>query len=163
MTVNDIEFRSPAAGDLGWIIGAHGRHYVRNERFDPDFERMVAEVLVNFLTYRDPDRERLWVAYSQERPVGSLLCAEEGEDARFRLFFVDDSMRGLGLGRQFLEHGIAHAKASGFARAVLSTHAEHEAACRLYARVGFVCEDTTPSQAYGRLLNEQTWGLSLSD
>lgn len=163
MSVTKIEIRDPVPGDLGWIIGEHGRHYVGSEGFDADFERVVAEVLVNFLNTRDPERERLWVVYHQDRPVGSLLCSAEGEDARLRLFFVHGSMRGKGLGRQMLDHGVAHARAHGFAGVVLSTHAEHEAACRLYAKAGFICEDTTPSQAYGRLLNEQTWALALSE
>lgn len=163
MDLNRLEIREPAPGELGWIIAEHARHYVLVEAFDPEFERVVAEVLVNFLTARDPEREKLWVASFDGAPVGSLLCAEEGEDARLRLFFIHSSMRGKGLGRVMLDHGIAHARGNGFARVMLSTHAEHEAACRLYAKAGFVCEDTAPSQAFGRLLNEQTWVLGLGE
>lgn len=161
MNERTSQIREPMPGDLGWIIAEHGRHYVQAEGFDPDFERVVAEVLVNFLTVRDPEREKLWVASVDGQPVGSLMCSEEGNEARIRLFFVHKVGRGQGIGQQLLECGIDHARRSGFTRLLLSTHAEHEDACRLYARMGFQCEDTHPSKAFGRLLNEQTWVLPL--
>lgn len=157
------QIRELAPGDLGWVIGEHGRHYVQAEGFDPDFERVVAEVLVNFLNSRDPEREKIWVITAGGSPVGSLMCADEGDEARFRLFFVHHSVRGQGIGRRLLAHGIDHARSHGYAQVALSTHAEHEAACRLYAEAGFVCEDTTPSMAFGRKLNEQTWVRALTE
>ena len=163
MDQSGIVIRTPGPGDLGWIISEHGHHYVQLEGFDPDFERVVAEVLVNFLTVRDPEREALWVVTLDGQRVGSLLCADEGEDARFRLFYVNPSCRGRGVGTRLLDYGIRAAKDMGYERIALSTHAEQEGACRLYAAAGFTIEDSNRSTAYGRVLNEQTWVLPLTE
>ncbi|WP_108257704.1 GNAT family N-acetyltransferase [Mangrovicoccus ximenensis] len=153
--------RDPAPGDLGWIIGQHGRHFVGELGFDPDYERLVAEELVNFLGQRDAARDRIWIAARGGTPGGSILCMGEGEEARLRFFYVAPEARGHGVGRMLLRQLIDHARDQGFEQVILSTHAEQEAACRLYARAGFACIDSAPSHTWGRKLTEQTWSLPL--
>ncbi|WP_171060626.1 GNAT family N-acetyltransferase [Poseidonocella sp. HB161398] len=153
--------RDPAPGDLGWIIAEHGRHYVGEEGFDPDYERSVAEALVNFLGQRDPGRDRIWIAAKGGAPMGSILCAGEGDEAWARFFYVHPGARGHGVGRMLLRALIDHARAQGFVQVILSTHAEQEAACRLYGRTGFTLVDSARSHAWGRPLTEQTWSLPL--
>ncbi|WP_172328334.1 GNAT family N-acetyltransferase [Mangrovicoccus sp. HB161399] len=155
------QLRDLAPGDLGWIIAEHGRHFVGREGFDPDYERLVAEVLVNFLVQRDPGRDRIWIAARDGRPGGSILCAGEGDEARLRFFYVHPEARGHGVGRMLLRRLIDHAREQGFERVILSTHAEQEAACRLYSKAGFTCIDSAPSHSWGRPLTEQTWVLAL--
>lgn len=165
--------RAPAPGDLGWIVAEHGRHYVGREGFAPSFEALVAGILGQLHGGQDggQGREadkpavRTWIAAGTAPiapgPLGTVTCAPDGPDMRLRLFYVVPQARGLGVGRALLEAVLDHARAHAAVRVILSTHAEHTAACRLYARNGFVCHRSQRQPSHGRNLTVQDWALTL--
>jgi L-amino acid N-acyltransferase YncA len=60
-----------------------------------------------------------------------------------------------------LRECLGYARACGYRRMVLWTHASHRAACVLYAAEGFRMVDETPARAFGQEVIDQTWEIVL--
>jgi GNAT superfamily N-acetyltransferase len=85
----------------------------------------------------------------------------EPDQARLRLFWLEPSIRGTGLGRRMLEAWLGFARQAGYRRAMLWTHESHAAAGRLYARTGFEITATRPARNFGQDVVEQRWERAL--
>lgn len=148
-------------GDAGWIIGAHGALYARDEGYDASFEAQVARIMAEFLDRADP-REAAWIAESGGRRLGTISCMREDDDtARLRLFILVPEARGQGLGQRLHDACRDFARAKGYRRVVLWTHESHRAACALYARNGWRLVRSTPALAYGQAVVDQDWEIAL--
>ncbi|MEM8879583.1 MAG: GNAT family N-acetyltransferase [Pseudomonadota bacterium] len=161
--MQDIALRDIKIGDAGWLIQRHAECYAAAEQFDASFELLVADIVVDFLRNRDLTCERAWIAESGDARLGSIFCVRGARprQAKLRLFFLEPTARGRGLGRRLLETCLAYARDKGYAQMTLSTHASHTAACALYAKSGFTLEARRPVRAFGVDLEEQDWVLSL--
>jgi GNAT superfamily N-acetyltransferase len=120
---------------------------------------LVARILADFLEKHDPNRERGWIARAGSTRLGSIFCVEgpEPHTAKLRLFLLEPTARGLGLGRRLLDACVSFARETGYRRMVLWTHESHTSACALYARSGFVCVRSKPVHSFGQDLIEQEW------
>lgn len=158
----EIMLRDLAIGDAGWIISRHATLYAEEEGYDATFEALVAEILAGYIRGHDPARERAWVAVRGKERLGCIFCVRgDDETAKLRLFLVEPAARGTGLGRRLLRECLSYARARGYGRMVLWTHASHRAACALYAAHGFRMVDETPTQGFGQDVIDQTWEISL--
>jgi hypothetical protein len=83
-------------GDLGAITRWHGELYSREFGFDETFEAYVAVALRQFvLSHHDGDR--LWIAESDQKIVGSIaIVGAKTLDAQLRWFLVETALRGRG-------------------------------------------------------------------
>ena len=161
--MSKITLRPLRPGDAGWIVMRHAELYHAHDGFDARFEALVARIVAEFIERHAPPVERGWIA---ERPDGTrqgcIFCLRhDARTAKLRLFLVEPSVRGAGLGQRLLEAFLAHARDSGFERVTLWTHESHRAACRLYARNGFACTASRPVRSFGQDLMEQTWERGL--
>jgi DNA-binding MarR family transcriptional regulator/ribosomal protein S18 acetylase RimI-like enzyme len=157
-----VALRDLGPGDAGWVIGRHGALYARDEGYDCSFEALVASILSDFLTRRDPICERGWIAEQSGRRLGSIFCVRDSDDvARLRLFLVEPQVRGLGLGQRLLDTCQDFARAAGYRRMVLWTHESHRAACALYARNGWRLTSSRPGRAFGQPVVDQEWDREL--
>jgi len=153
-----VEIRAHLPGELGWVVGRHGRCYARDHGFDESFEALVAEVLARYVRAGDRNRERLWIAARGETPLGSImLTRRERATAQLRLFWVEPEARGLGVGTALLETCVRFAEACGYARIVLWTQDFSTVARRLYARHGFQRRESYPDVSCGRSLVIERW------
>ena len=149
-------------GDAGWIVMRHGALYARDEDYGPAFEALVARILADFIEWRDPARERAWMARAGGRTVGSVLLAADPDGwARLRCFLVEPEMRGTGLAGRMFDALAAFARGAGYPGLRLRTHESHRAAGRLYARKGMTMVSCEPVQAFGQAAVEQVWELPL--
>jgi GNAT superfamily N-acetyltransferase len=150
----DARLRPFRADDARWVVRRHVDLYARDEGFDVRFEAAVARLVAGHVS--EPHaHDRGWIAEGDEGRRGCLFCMhEDDETARLRLFLVEPEVRGAGLGRRLLDAALAHARATGHARLVVSTYDSHRAACRLYTAAGFARRAGRPVQAYGRDLLE---------
>ena len=157
-----IDLRPFTAGDLDWLTARHRALYARAHGFDDSFGDLVETILRDFLARHDPACEAGWVPWEGGRPLGSIFCVRaDATTAKLRLFLVEPEARGTGLGRQLLETCTGFAKGAGYRGMRLWTHAEHEAACALYARAGWRLVASEPVHSFGVDLTEQTWTLDL--
>ncbi|HSI11329.1 MAG TPA: bifunctional helix-turn-helix transcriptional regulator/GNAT family N-acetyltransferase [Chthoniobacter sp.] len=154
--------RSPAPGDLGWIVHRHGVLYAQEYGYDQRFEGEVAEVVATFARHQKPGRDQCWVAERDGEIVGSvLLVAQNTTTAQLHLLLVEPKARGSGLGRRLVGEAIRFARTAGYQRIRLWTQAELKPARKLYQSVGFkiVAEETRDS--FGKKLKVEMWELKL--
>ncbi len=154
--------RPHRSGDMGWIIGAHGRIYTEEYGWDDTFEAMVAEIASNFLRNFDPKSECCWIAEQQGRQIGSAMVVRDNDEtAKLRLVIVDPDARGLGVGLRLVEECINFSKRAGYSRMILWTNDNLYAAIAVYKKLGFVLEREEPHHSFGKDLVGQIWSLEL--
>lgn len=150
-------------GDIGHIVERHGTLYARERGWDHTFEAYVARPLAEFALSYDAERERIWLAESAGRVVGSIAIVDAGgDDAQLRWFLVEPECRGMGVGTRLIDEALAFCRATGRRRVFLWTVRGLEAAAHLYARAGFRVTESLPGEPWGAAVVEQRWDLELT-
>lgn len=154
--------REHRPGDIGWVIGAHGRLYAEEYGWDLSFEALVAEIAAKFLREFKPGRERCFIAELDEAPAGSAFVVEEDEaTAKLRLVLVEKRAQGYGLGKRLVREAVGFARAAGYARMVLWTNDILHAARAIYVAEGFKLVAEERHHSFGQDLVGQNWELVL--
>ena len=144
------------------MVALHAESYARDEGFDSSFGPLVAGILDDFLAQNDPAREAGWIAWQGDQRLGSIFCVRiSDEQAKLRLFILDQAARGKGLGRRLLDHNMQFARRAGYQRMTLWTHESHRAAGALYAGAGWSLVSSLPVTSFGQALIEQHWEIEL--
>ena len=157
------QIRTYTAADAPWIVEQHATLYASEFGFDDSFGPLVSEILEDFNSTHDPDRERGWIAETADQVrLGCIFCVSRGPDmAKLRLFLLTPEARGQGLGKRLLETCMGFARKRGYAQMTLWTHAEHAAACKLYGAAGFTRTESKPVRSFGQSLTEESWTIAL--
>ncbi|MFI6286485.1 GNAT family N-acetyltransferase [Streptomyces sp. NPDC051018] len=155
--------RDPGPGELGWVVQRHGALYAAEYGWNADFEGLVARIVADFAQDHDPHLERVWIAESDGRPVGSVMCVRDDAPAtaRLRLLLVEPEARGHGLGDLLVRSVVDFARDVGYREVVLWTNDVLAGARRLYQRAGFTLVAEKPHRSYGVDLVGQDWRLPL--
>ncbi|MER6015753.1 bifunctional helix-turn-helix transcriptional regulator/GNAT family N-acetyltransferase [Streptomyces bluensis] len=161
----DVILRGPAPGDLGWIVQRNAAVYAAEYGFDADYEGLVARIVADFAEDHDPDRERVWIAELDGRPVGGVMCVRDDNDppgaARLRLLLVEPDARGLGIGDRLVRACVEFAREVGYREMVLWTNDCLTSARRIYQHHGFALVAEKPHHSFGVDLVGQDWRLDL--
>lgn len=157
-----VSYRPHGPGDMGWIVQRHGELYARTHGWDQHFEAMVADIVAKFLERYDPACERSWIAEVDGRRAGAIALVRRSKTiGQLRLFFVDPSVRGMGIGGRLVSECVGHARHVGYKKMVLSTVRSLAPARRLYEREGFQLTQESPEHAWGKDHIVQHWELKL--
>jgi DNA-binding MarR family transcriptional regulator/GNAT superfamily N-acetyltransferase len=151
-------------GDMGWVIHRESLGYAEEYGWDQSFEVLVSRITDAFLTNFDATCERCWIAEIDGQSVGHIFLVKHPEQpgtAKLRLFFVDRSVRGLGLGDALIKECIAFARSVGYRKINLWTQSILAAAHHLYEKAGFVLLKEEPHHSFGKDLIGQEWELEL--
>ncbi len=155
--------RAHRAGDIGWVVSAHGRLYAENYGWDASFEALVAEIAAKFLRNYQPDCERCFIAELDGAPAGSAFVVRESDAvARLRLVLVESRAQGLGLGKTLVREALGFARAAGYARMTLWTNDILHAARAIYLAEGFRLVAEEKHHSFGQDLVGQSWELDLA-
>jgi GNAT superfamily N-acetyltransferase len=151
------------AGDLGWVVMAHGRSYADEFGWDTSFEALVARIVADFAGAHDPQREAAWIAEVDGARAGCVFCvaSEEPGTAKLRILLVDPAARGRGVGSRLVRTCLDFARDAGYRRVTLWTNDVLVTARRLYQGVGFRLVDSERHHSWGRDLVGETWVLDL--
>lgn len=150
-------------GDLGELIRIHGVQNQRDYGFDATHEAYCARIAADFIIDGAGARSRAWLAKGNGAVIGSVLIVETlANRAQLRILFVDDSARGLGLGRWLVEDTLRFCRESGFAAVFLWTVEGLERAEHLYRSLGFEIAETRHSDGWGGPVTELRYDLKLT-
>ena len=150
------------AGDLGWVVMAHGELYDREFGWDSTFETLVARIVADYASERDPERYAAWIAEVDGVRVGCVFCVPADErTAKLRLLLVDPEARGTGIGKRLVAECLDFAKAAGYEAITLWTNDVLAAARRIYQSHGFELVAEEPHHSFGHDLVGQTWHRQL--
>jgi GNAT superfamily N-acetyltransferase len=152
--------RAPTFGDFGWIVARHGMLYAEEFGWDESFEGLVAGIVADFAKQNDPKRERCWIAEMDGENAGCIFLVRDSDEvARIRLLLVDPKARGLHLGARLVDECIKFARAAGYRRITLWTHAELVAARKIYASRGFTLTTSEKKRSFGKDVVSEHWDL----
>jgi DNA-binding MarR family transcriptional regulator/GNAT superfamily N-acetyltransferase len=161
-----IVLRPHRPGDMGWVVYREGALYAQEYGFDETFEALVAQIVADFLTHFDPQRERCWMAELNGQNVGHIFLVKhptEPSTAKLRLLLVEPSARGLKLGSTLVEECVSFARAVGYKKITLWTQSILVAARRIYQGAGFRLVEEQANFKFGRDLVSQTWEVDLTE
>ena len=153
------------AGDLGWVVMAHGEVYEREFGWNTEFEALVARIVADYAVDHDPEREAAWIAELAGQRVGCIFCVKDPADpeaAKLRILLVHPASRGHGLGARLVDECLAFARQAGYRRMRLWTNHPLDAARRIYAARGFELTEEEPHHSFGVDLVGQTYELDLT-
>jgi DNA-binding MarR family transcriptional regulator/N-acetylglutamate synthase-like GNAT family acetyltransferase len=157
-----VVLRDPLPGDLGWVVERNGAVYAAEYGWGWEIEAECAEIIAQFVRAFDPAHEKGFIAERAGERLGcTFLVREDEETARLRLVLVEAHARGLGLGSRLVREALAFARAAGYRRVVLWTHAVLTDARRVYEAAGFQLVDEHTHTRFGPEIVSQTWALTL--
>ncbi|BDC42873.1 bifunctional helix-turn-helix transcriptional regulator/GNAT family N-acetyltransferase [Paraburkholderia terrae] len=143
-------------GCIGDVASLHARYYSEHSGFGAYFEKLVATGLAEFAgLLPDPDRQ-LWLVSDNGRTLASIAIDGNAETrvAHLRWFIVDDSLRGLGIGRQLMTRAMAFVD-ERFDETYLWTFKGLDAARHLYEAFGFQLAEEAEGTQWGEAVVEQ--------
>jgi DNA-binding MarR family transcriptional regulator/N-acetylglutamate synthase-like GNAT family acetyltransferase len=158
-----ITLRSHRPGDMGWVVERHAALYYEQDGWGAPFEALIAGIVQDFLETFDAERERCWIAERDGERVGCVFVVKQSSTtAKLRLLIVEPSARGAGLGRRLVDECIAFARAKGYKKLVLWTHAHLVAARAIYRDAGFKkLPKTEVHDTFGPKAVSEFWELKL--
>ncbi|WP_020070569.1 bifunctional helix-turn-helix transcriptional regulator/GNAT family N-acetyltransferase [Paraburkholderia caledonica] len=143
-------------GCIGDIASLHARYYSQQSDFGVYFEKLVATGLSEFAgLLPDPGRQ-LWLVVDNGRTLASIAIDGNmtGRVAHLRWFIVDDSLRGLGVGRELMARAMAFVD-ERFDETYLWTFEGLDAARHLYEAFGFRLAEAARGTQWGKAVVEQ--------
>ena len=140
----DIQIRSDLrAGDLGRVIELHGTCYNDLPGFGLSFEAYVARTIAEYVLDNQA-RGRLWLAELGDRLIGcTAIALRDNGVGQLRWVLVDQSARGMGLGKRLVNAALDYCRAAGCESVYLETTDGLPESQALYEKLGFsVISDT---------------------
>lgn len=147
-------------GDLGMLIHIHGVQNRKDYGFDAQHEAYCARIACDFMLNPTPGRSRAWLVKKDGVVAGSVFVSDLADGrAQLRLLFVDDALRGLGLGRWLVEEAVRYGREAGFTSMFLWTVDGLDRALSIYRDCGFTLAQTKDNQDWGRRSRELRFDL----
>lgn len=148
--------------DIDWIIQRHDILYNEEYGFDETFKEYVSGALNKFVKNFDSEKENIWIAEVNEKPVGIIAIAKvDDKTAQLRWFLIEPFMRGKGLARKLMKVVVEFCKEKNYNNITLWTVSILDAARHIYRSFGFKIVETIEHEIWGRCLIEEKWDLSL--
>ncbi|BCG02186.1 MarR family transcriptional regulator (plasmid) [Paraburkholderia sp. PGU19] len=143
-------------GCIGDIASLHARYYSEHSGFGAYFEKLVASGLAEFAGSLPGSSRQLWLVSDNGRTLASIAIDGNAETrvAHLRWFIVDDSLRGLGIGRQLMTRAMTFVD-ERFDETYLWTFKGLDAARHLYETFCFQLAEEAEGTQWGKAVVEQ--------
>jgi GNAT superfamily N-acetyltransferase len=139
MTIsNDISVRNELrAGDLGRIIALHGECYDALPGFGLTFEAYVARTIAEYILDAGT-KGRIWMAERAGQLIGcTAIVLRDKNRGQLRWVLVDQSARGLGLGKRLVNDALHYCRNTSCKEVFLETTDGLPESQALYDALGF--------------------------
>jgi DNA-binding MarR family transcriptional regulator/GNAT superfamily N-acetyltransferase len=155
--------RTHGPGDIGYIIHRHGAIYAKDYQWDETFEALVAEIAAKFVREFDPKYDRCWIAERDDQFLGTIMCVKSDSPgtAKLRLLLVEETARGIGVGKRLVKECMKFATNAGYKKLSLWTQQNLIAARKLYVAAGFKLVKEEPHHSFGHDLTGEHWEVAL--
>jgi len=151
-------------GDIGYLAYLHGILYAKEYGYDQTFEEYVAGGLAEFVQSFSPDKDRIWLAETHDRIIGSIAIVGRSKvDAQLRWFLVHPDYRGLGIGKELLNEALQFCKERKYKNIFLWTTSELMEAGHLYTHFGFSKTEEKTHEIWGKKVTEEGYDLHLQN
>ncbi|RSF03766.1 bifunctional helix-turn-helix transcriptional regulator/GNAT family N-acetyltransferase [Achromobacter aegrifaciens] len=143
-------------GCIGDVASLHARYYAQASGFGVYFERKVASELAEFAEGLPATGKNIWLYVDNGRTLASIVIDGDlaAREAHLRWFIVDESLRGMGVGRVLLERAMAFVDAH-YDETYLWTFKGLDAARHLYEAAGFTLAEESEGRQWGSVVVEQ--------
>jgi len=156
--------RTHRPGDIGWIIHRHATYYDKEHDWGLKMEGLASQVGADFLENYNESTDRCWIAERDGEFLGCIILVKDRDQvntAKLRMFLVEPSARGLGLGQTLVQQCVRFARECGYAKIHLWTQGVLLPARRLYAKEGFQLASSEENEVFGMKLMGECWELAL--
>ncbi|QVQ26447.1 bifunctional helix-turn-helix transcriptional regulator/GNAT family N-acetyltransferase [Achromobacter deleyi] len=143
-------------GCIGDVASLHARYYAQASGFGVYFERKVATELSDFAEGLPAAGKNMWLYVDNGRTLASIVIDGDlaARQAHLRWFIVDESLRGMGVGRALLARAMAFVDAQ-YDETYLWTFKGLDAARHLYEAAGFTLTHASEGRQWGSVVVEQ--------
>ncbi len=143
-------------GCIGDVASLHARYYAQASGFGVYFERKVATELAEFAEELPARGKNLWLYVDGGRTLASIVIDGDlaTRKAHLRWFIVDESLRGMGVGRALLARAMAFVD-ERYDETYLWTFKGLDAARHLYEAAGFTLTQQSEGRQWGSVVVEQ--------
>lgn len=156
--INPVQIRTYEKTDLEYVINRHRELYAVEYGFGTEFTDYVEKYVKKFDEYHDADKENIWIAEEDGRPVGMIAIVKADEStAQLRWFLIEPEARGLGLGYMLMNTVMDFCLEKGYKHIFLWTVSILGAARKLYKSFGFKLTETKTNDSWGKELVEERW------
>ncbi|EHK63608.1 bifunctional helix-turn-helix transcriptional regulator/GNAT family N-acetyltransferase [Achromobacter arsenitoxydans] len=143
-------------GCIGDIASLHARYYAQASGFGVYSERKVATELAEFAEGLPAPGRNMWLYVDNGRTLASIVIDGDlaARQAHLRWFIVDESLRGMGVGRALLARAMAYVD-ERYDETYLWTFKGLDAARHLYEAAGFTLTQASEGRQWGSVVVEQ--------
>ncbi len=132
-------------GDLGRIITLHGKCYDSLPGFGLTFEAFVARTLAEYILDAHANG-RIWLAERDGQLIGcTAIVLRDEQQAQLRWVLVDQSARGLGLGKDLVDRALQYSRDNHCTSMYLETTDGLPESQNLYESLGFKIVSNEPA------------------
>lgn len=149
--------------DLAYVISGQLALYAAEYGFTSEiWNKYLTGGVQEFADRFDSRRDCMFIAEHNRVPCGSIAITHtEDGTAQLRFYFIEQTLRGNGAGRQLIDRAIGFCRDSGYERVFLWTFSTLDAARHIYEDKGFRITDTHVNEEWGEPILEEKWELEL--
>ncbi len=149
--------------DVNFIIGGQLELYEREYGFTSHLWKAYLTNGVHELVNQfDEGRDCIYILDYDGVPSGCAAIKQVDEvTAKFRFFFLDSKLRGLGAGHILLDRALDFCRDKGYKHLFLWTFSTLKAARHLYKSKGFKITETQENKEWGTTILEERWEMDI--
>lgn len=128
-------------GEPSLVSHFYFKLFEKQYQFKPATEKYFMKSMSEI--FDDPEGNQLWIVEQENKIVGSIAVMKRGENAaQLRMFGMDTSLQGKGIGNQLMTLAMNFCKDKGYTYLNLWTIDMLHSAKHLYAKFGFKPNDS---------------------
>jgi len=157
-----IVIRSHTDSDFEYVVKRHKTLYAQEYGLSSVFAAYAEKVIREFAHSFEEEKEHLFIAEHQGKPVGSLAVAHsDDQTGQLRFFLIEPEMRGKGLGQKLMDNALSFCHEKGYKHVFLETISALSAARHIYRSRGFAITQTHTNPQWGKEVLEERWEMDL--